>query len=324
MMQNKYQTEVLNENPLILNIYKMIYNENRNIILIIVGDPRTGKSWDSLSLGECVSPRFSATNVFFTASDIIRALKEPELLPNGTKNPFFLEKGDVVVFDEGGVEANARLWYKKAQIFLMEIFQTFGERNLLLIITTPDIKFVDAQGRKLAKWIWKTEKVDYSEKLGILRPFEVIRQPHIENYKPYLKKFTYNGMKVKELALPIPSKTLREQYEKNSKIFKRNLYKKAENNADKVKEIIYGEEVEVLKKKIITNVLKEILENPKKYSINNIIDKHLIEGYHSNISSETAKIVQKMAMNELNKREEITGEKYYIKASDKKEKRLNK
>ena len=122
-------------------IEKIIANGG-NVLLVIIGRTRSGKSWSGLALGEQFSEmlglNFSVWNVCFTPISFLEKL-----------NSGMLKRGSVLVFDEVGVAAPSKEWYSATNKCLSTVTQTFGHMGLFVIFTVPDWSYVDSDMRKL-------------------------------------------------------------------------------------------------------------------------------------------------------------------------------
>jgi GTPase SAR1 family protein len=114
-----------------------------NVILLVIGQTGAGKSLSSISLAHDISRatgrKFDLDHVVFTIQDILRLVYH-------TDPP--LPRGSVLIFDDAGANANARDWRSQANTILAKMAQTFRYMGIMLILTVPDMSFIDVQVRK--------------------------------------------------------------------------------------------------------------------------------------------------------------------------------
>ncbi|MBD6956475.1 MAG: PhoH family protein, partial [Thermoplasmatales archaeon] len=91
-------------------IKRDIYN-NKNDIIFFIGPPGSGKSYGALSLASSVDPTFNVDRVVFSVEEFMDVFMKEETDPKtGEKIQKFLPKGSAIVFDDAGVDINAREW----------------------------------------------------------------------------------------------------------------------------------------------------------------------------------------------------------------------
>ena len=132
---------------------QVMLEKGKNFVLIVHGRTRSGKSLAALRLAMEVDPNFKIErNVIFTAKEFMDLLKNPNL-----------KTGAVILWDEIGTgkSMSSRNWYSILNKSVNYVLQTWGHRNLMLILTVPDISFVDSQTRKLCNARMETKGIHY-------------------------------------------------------------------------------------------------------------------------------------------------------------------
>jgi rubredoxin len=215
-------------------INKQIFQANRNFVGIIVGRVGTGKSYSAMRLGELLDKKFSIDKVFFNVEDLLKVIHENELYA-----------GECLVLDEAGVAISNRQHYmnkfNKSMSFLL---QTWRHRNLILLVTVPDIKFVDAGIRKLFDAVIECKKVVKSRNI-VQADWKFIQiNPH--SGKVYTHNLKTSGQAIR-LDIGKPDIKLIHVYEKKKKEFTDSLYRDLEISTNK----------EEVKDKLISNAIKE-------------------------------------------------------------------
>jgi len=143
----------IKNDPLLSYFWKRIYYYDQNVLLIVVGGTGTCKSGSALTLGhqldvttkkskvkgepaECIG-RFNVDRVVFKAEDFISLVNSN------------IPKGSVIIWDETGVEHDARNYYSLKNKLVKYVMQTFRYKNFILIMTVPDLKSIDVGTRRL-------------------------------------------------------------------------------------------------------------------------------------------------------------------------------
>ena len=97
----------------------------------------SGKSYAAIKLAETMDKSFGVNRIVFTAEDFIALLKKDDLA-----------KGSVVIWDEVGVGLNSKQWFSMFNKVVNWVLQVFRRRNLIVLFTTPDAKFIDSDTRR--------------------------------------------------------------------------------------------------------------------------------------------------------------------------------
>ena len=173
--------------------------ENRNANLIFVGDTGSGKSYSAISLGEQVDTNFSIDRIVFTAKDFVSLINSD------------LPKGSVVIFDDAGLGIPAREWQGMAAKIFGKLFQGFRYKNLISLITVPDMSFIERQSRTLMHLY-----LEASDTQGVMKPFQPFHPFRGDDRLGFrYPTMTVGGREtqVKTASFVLPSKGIREAYE---------------------------------------------------------------------------------------------------------------
>ena len=206
--------------------------ENRNLLIVIVGDTGSGKSWAGLELAKKLDRRFNINRVVFSPVDLIRLVRSK------------LTPGSAIMLDEAQIPADHRKWFSATVNAIRYITQTARFKNNILIFTTPDMDLIDSDARKLFHYMIEMRRVDYKHNVSIGDIAEIVRASHATSLtatKPWrvfpriiTKDRTYV---ISTLRFRRPPKKLREAYEKKKEEFMDQFYLKLENDlADLTKE----------------------------------------------------------------------------------------
>lgn len=146
---------------------------NQNALIAMTGQTGTGKSMCGLEFARLIDPDFNAEKVVFTVKDFLELLKT-------------LNKGEVVVFDEAGVDFDARRSSSKKNVFFSNVLKTFRYRNIPTIFTLPHLAMLDKNARRLFHYWVKTHSIDYERNICWTR-FYVINSE--DDWSDILKRY---------------------------------------------------------------------------------------------------------------------------------------
>lgn len=202
-------------------IIKMIKKELKNKRgqnLIITGPTGLGKSWTAVALAlEAVRdtdiPFDITTHVCFTPEQFSRVYNDEALTPPGS----------VIIFDEIGVTFGSRDALTAVNRTFSKLLQIIRHRAVLVIFTTPDLSFMDNQGRKMMHYWFKAERIDRKKNWCVLTPYRVVVDQNTSKVFYMFPKIEYSSLD-KLLVHRIPEDVAKE-YEKVSKAYKDTVAK---------------------------------------------------------------------------------------------------
>lgn len=174
--------------------------KNQNAIVVFTGGTGSGKSLTAIRLAELLDPGFSASRIVFTVKDFVKLVNSN------------LGSGSVIVFDDAGLGINSREWRAKhAKIFGM-LTQGFRYKQIITIITVPFLGFIEKQSRKLVHLVFES-----TDTQGKPKPKLISENPYDPEHP--MKKYPtiergYDTIKVTGVHFKLPSKTLKDEYEK--------------------------------------------------------------------------------------------------------------
>jgi len=189
-----------------------LLKKNKNWIAIIVGQTGSGKSLSAISLAAQIDSNFSIKRVVFNSRDFMRLLRAPE----GSEN--YLEKGSCVVYDEAGVGAASRQWFSIQNKMLSFATQTFRARNVALILTVPDMNYVDSQIRGLIHTFIETIRINRAKRLCWCKWFWMQNNPKMGKIY-YHSARTREGKKIRLIGIKKPGAALVHAYEEKKRLF---------------------------------------------------------------------------------------------------------
>lgn len=200
-----------------LNCIKKRTKNNRNAVVMVVGDPGTGKSWSSIEMCEELDPTFDSTRIMFGIVDLMRAIDSNKFPP-----------GSCVILEEVGVIANNKRWYDKFVKALGDVLQTWRHKRIILFINAPDAGEVAKSVNRRIDFLLETLSIDYKNKEVIIKPLSVqVNKTSGKVYYKYLRRVTGRGpVKIKRIRVGLPSRDLLKYYENEKTGYTSRLYRK--------------------------------------------------------------------------------------------------
>lgn len=225
-------------------------SRNKNFLGFLSGPTGSGKSWSSLSICRMVDDEFDISRIVFGGIELM------DLINDGN-----LRKGSAICFEEVGVEMSSRNWQSITNKMLNFLIQTFRHRNIILLMNSPYMDFLDASTRRLMHAEFQTISI---------KDNHVRLKPQLIQYNSRMQKFYYKYLKVVTKAgavpvsrwnIPRPSEALIKDYEIKKRKFTDSLNKR-----------IHKELMDVNKKDKpgLTDVQQDIVDMLKE---GNTIDK---------------------------------------------------
>lgn len=227
-----------------IGYFKQRVSKNKNFLGIITGEPGSGKTYASLSIGQQYDPKFNISQVVFSAKEFLdlleacrcgHAMDGHKGKTEGNKKrcqscdcDYFtpkLKKGSFILFDEAGIDLDSVRFQSTLQRMMKYVLETFRHRCYIVFFTTPYISFMMKSGRILINGYYQTAGIDYENKKVKLKPYLLQYNEWKEKtYKKYLRVITSKGIApVKFWKVPLPSKELIELYELKKSEFTHNL-----------------------------------------------------------------------------------------------------
>lgn len=210
--------------PILVQYIKdRVENRNKNFVMLFVGATGSGKSYSALRLAEELDNTFDIHRVCFKAKDFMNTVNE--LVARSEKGEVI--KGKVIMWDEFGVEHNAREFMTISNRVINYFFQTSRHLNLIVIMTVPLLSFIDSATRKLCHGVAEMEGINTSRKTATVKV--KMLQTNVMTSKEYPKYLRYrrNGKTrvCKRIKFHLPSKELLKDYEIKKKEFTTQLNK---------------------------------------------------------------------------------------------------
>lgn len=200
-----------------------IFKQNKNFFMIIVGGVGTGKSYSALRIAENLDESFDINRCCFKALPFMKKIKEFQDL---VEQENISIKGKAILWDELGVEHNAREFMTISNRVMNFFFQTSRALNLIVIMTVPYLSFVDSATRKLAHCIAETQGINQRKKQVTLKiKFLQVAPFTGKEYPKYLRYRKNNRTyKIERIKVPMPSPKIAKPYEIEKKKYLSQLY----------------------------------------------------------------------------------------------------
>lgn len=219
---NKTMPPNVKSNPILSHIWNEIYRKDLDGLIAVVGRRGFCKSGSCLTIGEEFDrdengkSRFSVDRANYMAQDFINIARGK------------LPSGSVILWDEVGIENDARDWYSLKNRLIKYVMETIRYKNYLVLVTTPTLLSMDIATRRLLS--------GYLEMKGKTRDGDSAKgkfqftQVNPKTGKIYFKKPRYweNGeyKVIEEVIIPRPSAELEKAYKIKKDAVVRDWYTK--------------------------------------------------------------------------------------------------
>ncbi len=201
----------------VLELMRSRLEKRRNVVVINTGDPGSGKSYGSISMGECLDPDFDVDNIVFGFQEFVERFKEAK-------------RGQVLVYEEAGVEFGSRKSQTKGNMHFSEILNVYRFKQVPTIFTLPNLMMIDKNGRRLMNFWVNTQRVDFVNN-QVLAKFFIIRpddwSDEVLRFKPrVIDVDTGERARIDIVRFNKPSNKLIVDYEKKKNEYFENLLDK--------------------------------------------------------------------------------------------------
>ena len=218
--------------------------QNRSILALFVGPTGSGKSYAAITTALHFSKRFTVDNIVFDVQGFVK------LIQHGN-----LQHGDVVIFDDAGLNINSRTWQSLQNNIFSMVTQSFRYQQIITLITTPDWSYIDWQVRNLFDIFFEATDVQ-----GLMKPFLHVPSPMMGDRRPWrtYPKIQENGkiQKLKLIEFSLAPQSILEEYEVKKKQHLEEYYRRFEHQLE------LSERMEQLKEEILVNKIQ--LEESKR------------------------------------------------------------
>lgn len=270
-------------------IYNRVMVNNKNAIIITLGQTGSGKSYSNLRIAERFTKEYlkkdyDIRNFTFTPRECMQRINSKEL-----------KRGDVLALEEGGVGLGARNWQNLVNKVVGYLVQTFRNMNLVFLINLPDIRFLDATIRRLCHATLTTKSIDFQNK--IIKIVPKFRQHNYQMHKDYWKfmRIKKNGrvIKIRHISLRKPTDDLVKLYEEKKERFNDELNREIQ---EQIEVSDMKQNVKTLRKPL-TEFQEKLYEYVKNHP--NQLQKHYSEyfGVNANLISCNLRYIERKGHN---------------------------
>lgn len=148
MIQKRIILDPYSNIPLTFQALEGRKQQNKDTIIVIVGEKRSGKSYGAIKIAEKLDPNFDVDKqVFFEPRPFVE---------------FMQTKTDsVCILDEISVNYNTRVWFDVQVKIFNQILTTQGFRKNIILMTLPTLHHLDKQALDLCHFLFTTLRVPY-------------------------------------------------------------------------------------------------------------------------------------------------------------------
>lgn len=191
------------------------FNENKNILGVELGATGSGKSYRDLRKMELwykykFKSKVPEENICFSVLEIMNLLNSGKL-----------RKGELLMFEEAGVNLGSLDFQNKISKMMTYVLQSFRSMNIGILFNLPNLSMLNKQARLLLHYYGESMGIDYKNETNTCK-FKVIQVNQVSG-KPYPKypvvKQCGKYVKVKRFVFTMPSPYLTEIYERKKSQF---------------------------------------------------------------------------------------------------------
>lgn len=228
------------------------FRHNQNVLLAITGGTGSGKSYCNLRQAEIhykeyFKESFPSENICFSIGELMKRLSSGKL-----------RKGEIVILEEAGANYGSLDFQNKVSKLFSYVLQSFRSMNVALFLNLPVLSMLNKSARLLLHCHMVTCGFDRENNQVKVKPyFRQVNQQSGKIYEKYLRiKLDGRIVTVKKMAYSLPSKEIREAYEKKKSKFlsdlttnfskeldeldKENLRKQARNDLTDIEQETYN------------------------------------------------------------------------------------
>lgn len=213
---------------------------NQHVIVMIVGQGGSGKSWAGLKLASETAKKVAKIKggepeQYYNLKDNLAIINKDEIkrvMDNAGQY-------NIIHLDDIGVGWNSRKFKDEFNIYLNDIIQTFRPNNNMLILTLQASFLIDKVPRSLVHYFIEMDQKMFDKGITICKVFRVVlKQRSGKIFYEYLQK---GGRKYLRYELSQPDKAIGKEYEKLRAIQLKRMHEiqeKEEEKAMKKKDIV--------------------------------------------------------------------------------------
>ena len=162
-------------------IINRLYRKDYNFTAIFAGDVGSGKTTTAVIHAHILTKgkgwakrRFDETKIALSSKEFMDIVSDAR-------------RGEAVIWDEGGVGLDSRMWQKISNILISHTLMTYREKNLATFFCTPNPLFLDKRARLLTNTIVTCRRYGIKMTHTFMKFLE---QDYIRNYT-YTQSFMF-------------------------------------------------------------------------------------------------------------------------------------
>lgn len=197
------------------------FAENKNVLGANLGPTGSGKSYRDLRMAELWYKFHFKEDV--PLNHICFGVGQAMTLISSGK----LRKGDIIIFEEAGVNLGALDFQNKVSKMMTYVLQSFRSMNIAIFFNLPYLSMLNSQARKLLHYSFESVGIDSTTKQNKCKPFfHQVNQDTGKVYKKYpIINVGGRTRKIKRFSFALPSQYLIDAYEKKKKDYLLSLTK---------------------------------------------------------------------------------------------------
>lgn len=186
-----------------------LIKNNKNVLGVELGGTGSGKSYRDLRKAELwyeyyFKEDFPVENICFGVSKIMDRINSGKL-----------RKGEVLIFEEAGVNLGALDFQTKVSKMFNYILQSFRSMNIAIFFNLPHLGMLNKTARMLLHYSFESDGINFRKEINNCKPkFNQVNQSSGKIYRKYMKvNSNGNHTKIKRFSFSIPSEYLVKAYE---------------------------------------------------------------------------------------------------------------
>ena len=286
-MSPSYKTILHSQDPVLNKFRTRIFEKDNDVFLILAGKRGSTKSGDAIRLGYEMDVNYRGETRFFLPDNLLpqnfkmypgekmpRVIYKPSQFLSMIKNPTNFPMASCFVWDEVGVEGDARDFAKKKNKLLKRVFQTIRSLNWFIMLTAVTLKDFDIAFGRSAGFYMKVLKQCELNVNGELRPYGKTKVYEIDinptTAKPYYVNLRYQDEdgQYKVLSnfyyIKKPPSFMEKPYKRYKRLFQTTLYREYSSEMDDIDDFYLDQDTED-ETGLIDGVIKDVLSNPQKF-----------------------------------------------------------
>lgn len=197
--------------------------DDKSAMVLIVGEMGSGKSLAAVSMASKIDATFkSHRTIVYTVEEFLEAVDNSK-------------RGQCIIWDEVGVGIPAREWQSTQNKIMSIITQILRFKNIAVIFTTPNIRFVDVNVRESMNMLIRPKTIMKEENVNVCKLFNI----YVNDFgEVKYGKFLYfdgtnaSGEWIDHMNVHKPSEELVSFYEKLSHKMKNDKIRELRENMD--------------------------------------------------------------------------------------------